>query len=358
MEVGPYWLGKTLGEGSTCKVKLGLHRKTEDVVAIKILSKKKLSSKPRMRLKVDREMAVMRLIDHPNVLKLKDVYETPRHLFLVTEYAENGEVFDYLVKRGQLSEWEARRLFLQLVHGLLYCKRHLICHRDLKPENLLLDKYNNLKIADFGMASLNREDAMLKTSCGSPHYASPEIVRGDEYDGFKSDVWSCGVILYALLAGYLPFDDDDIRKLLEMVRDGEYEMPTSMPHGARDLIEHMLVVDPERRYSLEDVVAHPWLTSHASGMALARLAPPVEVDRDTPITSADPWVLSNLIAIGFATDDKQLRTVLSSPGPRIEKVFYRLLEARRDQCQQARQRSRSMDPQTSPLSVPDRKSVV
>lgn len=133
------------------------------------------------------------------------------------ELVEGGELFDYLVKKGRLSENEAVGFFQQIIMGLEYCHRHLICHRDLKPENLLLDKYRNVKIADFGMASLQPPSVMLETSCGSPHYASPEVIKGIKYDGKLSDIWSCGIILYALVTGNLPFDDENIRKLLNKV---------------------------------------------------------------------------------------------------------------------------------------------
>jgi serine/threonine protein kinase len=142
--------------------------------------------------------------------------------FLVLEHIEGGELFDYLVKRGRLSESEALAFFQQIIFGVEFCHRHLVCHRDLKPENLLLDKEMNVKIADFGMASLQGPGRMLETSCGSPHYASPEIIKGIKYNGPGADVWSCGVILYALLTGNLPFDDENIRKLLTKVKAGMY----------------------------------------------------------------------------------------------------------------------------------------
>ena len=180
----------------------------------------------------------MKLIRHPNILTLHDVYESNSDLYLVLDHVEGGELFDYLVKRGRLPEREALIFFQQVISGLDYCHQHLVCHRDLKPENLLLDANLNIKIADFGMAALQPEGKFLETSCGSPHYASPEIIKGEKYDGSSSqrlcrvvtytwalanlgpaaDIWSCGIILYALLTGNLPFDDENIRKLLSKVR--------------------------------------------------------------------------------------------------------------------------------------------
>uniref|UniRef100_A0A8C8Z6Y5 BR serine/threonine kinase 2 n=1 Tax=Prolemur simus TaxID=1328070 RepID=A0A8C8Z6Y5_PROSS len=150
-------------------------------------------------MKVEREIAILKLIEHPHVLKLHDVYENKKYLYLVLEHVSGGELFDYLVKKGRLTPKEARKFFRQIISALDFCHSHSICHRDLKPENLLLDEKNNIRIADFGMASLQVGDSLLETSCGSPHYACPEVIRGEKYDGRKADVWSCGVILFALL---------------------------------------------------------------------------------------------------------------------------------------------------------------
>jgi serine/threonine protein kinase len=188
-------------------------------VAIKIINKPGVNEEKAQitQLKLEREVTIMKLISHPNVLQLYDVYDSPKNLFLVMEHVEGGELFDYLVKKGRLTESEAVGFFQQIIMGVDYCHHHLICHRDLKPENLLLDKHRNVKIADFGMASLQVPATMLETSCGSPHYASPEIIKGIKYDGPSADVWSCGVILFALVTGNLPFDDENIRRLLNKV---------------------------------------------------------------------------------------------------------------------------------------------
>ncbi|XP_075678168.1 serine/threonine kinase SAD-1-like isoform X2 [Dermatophagoides pteronyssinus] len=176
--VGPYRLEKTLGKGQTGLVKLGVHCVTGKKVAIKIVNREKLSES--VLQKVEREIAIMKLIEHPHVLHLYDVYENKKYLYLMLEHVSGGELFDYLVKKGRLTPKEARRFFRQIISALDFCHSHLICHRDLKPENLLLDEKNNIKIADFGMASLQIDGSMLETSCGSPHYASPEIIRLSE----------------------------------------------------------------------------------------------------------------------------------------------------------------------------------
>ncbi|OHT00553.1 CAMK family protein kinase [Tritrichomonas foetus] len=197
-EVGNYVLDRTLGSGATGKVKLAQRKDNGDQVAIKIIKKSQFDVKPDMQKKIRREIALMRLLDHPHLLKLIEVCESPRHLYMVLEYASNGELFDFLVLRKKLEPSIALEFFRQLIYGLDYLHQHGICHRDLKPENLLLDQYNRIKIADFGFARWMQTN-IVETSCGSPHYASPEVIKGFPYDGRMADIWSCGVIFYALI---------------------------------------------------------------------------------------------------------------------------------------------------------------
>ncbi|KAJ3307836.1 hypothetical protein HDU93_005911, partial [Gonapodya sp. JEL0774] len=185
-------------------------------------------------------------------MELYDVYETERELYLILEYVPGGELFDHLVQRGRLPEHEALNFFQQIVYAVRWCHGCMVCHRDLKPENILLTpptptSSRRIKIADFGMASTSFAGRMLLTSCGSPHYASPEIIRGVAYDGAKADIWSLGVILFALLTGNLPFDDENIKRLLQKVKSGVYAVPDWVPRAAADLIKRILVVDPNRR---------------------------------------------------------------------------------------------------------------
>ncbi|KTG31781.1 hypothetical protein cypCar_00017366 [Cyprinus carpio] len=246
--VGPYRLEKTLGKGQTGLVKLGIHCITGQKVAIKIVNREKLSES--VLMKVEREIAILKLIEHPHVLKLYDVYENNKYLYLVLEHVSGGELFDYLVKKGRLTPKEARKFFRQIISALDFCHSHSICHRDLKPENLLLDEKNNIRIADFGMASLQVGDSLLETSCGSPHYACPEVIRGEKYDGRRADVWSCGVILFALLVGALPFDHDNLRQLLEKVKSGVFHMPHFIPPDCQALLRGMIEVNPEKRLTV------------------------------------------------------------------------------------------------------------
>ncbi|VDI22346.1 BR serine/threonine kinase [Mytilus galloprovincialis] len=276
---------------------------------------------------VEREIAIMKLIEHPHVLGLFDVYENKKYLYLVLEHVSGGELFDYLVKKGRLTPKEARRFFRQIISALDFCHSHNICHRDLKPENLLLDDKNNIRVADFGMASLQVEGSMLETSCGSPHYACPEVIRGEKYDGRRADVWSCGVILYALLVGALPFDDDNLRQLLEKVKKGVFHIPHFVPPDCQNLLRGMIEVDPEKRLTLEDIHRHPWVIADSQGhIELEQpVAQIVQTSIIPDIQDLDPDVLSTMSSLQcFKDKDKLIQELLNSKH-NTEKVVYFLL---------------------------------
>ncbi|XP_019536181.1 serine/threonine-protein kinase BRSK2 [Aedes albopictus] len=323
--VGPYRLERTLGKGQTGLVKLGVHCVTAKKVAIKIINREKLSES--VLMKVEREIAIMKLIDHPHVLGLTDVYENRKYLYLVLEHVSGGELFDYLVKKGRLTPKEARKFFRQIISALDFCHSHSICHRDLKPENLLLDDKNNIKIADFGMASLQPAGSMLETSCGSPHYACPEVIRGEKYDGRRADVWSCGVILYALLVGALPFDDDNLRQLLEKVKRGVFHIPHFVPPDCQSLLKGMIEVNPEKRLTLSEINKHPWVTAGGKGELELEL-PMMEVVQTHVIpnaTAVDTDVLNAICSLGCFKEKDKLIQELLSPNHNTEKVIYFLL---------------------------------
>ncbi|ULT84790.1 hypothetical protein L3Y34_013462 [Caenorhabditis briggsae] len=322
---GPYKLEKTLGKGQTGLVKTGTHCITGRKVAIKIVNKEKLSES--VLQKVEREIAIMKLIEHPHVLHLYDVYENKKYLYLLLEHVSGGELFDYLVRKGRLMSKEARKFFRQIISALDFCHAHNICHRDLKPENLLLDERNNIKVADFGMASLQVEGSMLETSCGSPHYACPEVIRGEKYDGRKADVWSCGVILYALLVGALPFDDDNLRNLLEKVKRGVFHIPHFVPADVQSLLRAMIEVDPGKRYSLADVFKHPWVsgTTKADPELELPMSQVVQTHIIPAEDSIDPDVLRHMNCLGCFKDKQKLINELLSPKHNTEKMVYFLL---------------------------------
>mmetsp|Transcript_19825 Transcript_19825/g.32505 ORF Transcript_19825/g.32505 Transcript_19825/m.32505 type:complete len:681 (+) Transcript_19825:307-2349(+) len=272
IRIGNYKLGKTLGIGSFGKVKLGEHDLTGHKVAVKIMNRKKIKSLD-MDEKVRREIKILKLFMHPHIIRLYEVIDTPTHIFVVMEYVSGGELFDYIVQKGRLSEDEARRFFQQIVSGVEYCHRHNVVHRDLKPENLLLDSNLNVKIADFGLSNMMRDGFFLKTSCGSPNYAAPEVISGKLYAGPEVDVWSCGVILYALLCGCLPFDDDNLPNLMKKVKSGVYQMPNYLSFYARDLIHSILNVDPITRITIEEIRKHPWFALVADKRRYLNLPP-------------------------------------------------------------------------------------
>ncbi|KAI9304917.1 hypothetical protein BJ944DRAFT_277982 [Cunninghamella echinulata] len=329
--IGDYYVGKTLGKGASGRVKLGVHKHTGEHVAIKIISKAHLAANPAIEKAVRREIAIMKLIRHPNVMTLIDVIDDPNasELYLILEYVQGGELFEYLVSKGRLSDAEARKHFQQIILGLDFCHHHLICHRDLKPENLLLDNNNNIKIADFGMASLQPTGSLLETSCGSPHYASPEIVAGMPYNGSASDIWSCGVILYALLTGHLPFDDENIRQLLKKVKAGKFAMPDDISRSAQDLIRRILVVDPSKRLTMEQIIAHPWFCGSEPVNLDALPVPPTANEIGRPVTDPseiDDRILETIKFLWGETRDEVIIRALISKEHNMQKVVYVLLQ--------------------------------
>ncbi|XP_067238102.1 serine/threonine-protein kinase BRSK2 isoform X2 [Chanodichthys erythropterus] len=327
--VGPYRLEKTLGKGQTGLVKLGVHCITGQKVAIKIVNREKLSES--VLMKVEREIAILKLIEHPHVLKLYDVYENNKYLYLVLEHVSGGELFDYLVKKGRLTPKEARKFFRQIISALDFCHSHSICHRDLKPENLLLDEKNNIRIADFGMASLQVGDSLLETSCGSPHYACPEVIRGEKYDGRRADVWSCGVILFALLVGALPFDHDNLRQLLEKVKSGVFHMPHFIPPDCQALLRGMIEVNPEKRLTLEEIQKHPWYQGGRNEPCPEQPPPRrVCVKRILSLTDLDPDVLESMHSLGCFRDRVKLTRDLQCEEENQEKLIYYLLLDRKE----------------------------
>ncbi|XP_047435929.1 serine/threonine-protein kinase BRSK2-like isoform X8 [Mugil cephalus] len=327
--VGPYRLEKTLGKGQTGLVKLGVHCVTCQKVAIKIVNREKLSES--VLMKVEREIAILKLIEHPHVLKLHDVYENKKYLYLVLEHVSGGELFDYLVKKGRLTPKEARKFFRQIISALDFCHSHSICHRDLKPENLLLDEKNNIRIADFGMASLQVGDSLLETSCGSPHYACPEVIRGEKYDGRKADAWSCGVILFALLVGALPFDDDNLRNLLEKVKLGVFHMPHFIPPDCQNLLRGMIEVDAGKRLTLEQIQKHTWYLAGKNEPEPEQPVPRKVAIRMLALAEEiDPDVLESMHSLGCFRDKDKLTKDLLSEEDNQEKMIYFLLLDRKE----------------------------
>lgn len=288
--IGKYRLIKTIGKGNFAKVKLAKHIPTGKEVAIKIIDKTQLN--PSSLQKLFREVRIMKHLDHPNIVKLYQVIETDKTLYLVMEYASGGEVFDYLVAHGRMKEKEARAKFRQIVSAVEYLHQMHIVHRDLKAENLLLDADMNIKIADFGFSNEFVPGNKLDTFCGSPPYAAPELFQGKKYDGPEVDVWSLGVILYTLVSGSLPFDGQNLKELRERVLRGKYRIPFYMSTDCENLLKKFLVLNPAKRSSLEAIMRDKWMNI---SFEEDELKPFKVADADT----LDPSRIEILVSMGY-----------------------------------------------------------
>lgn len=253
-----YELDRTIGTGGFGKVKLATHILTGEKVAVKIMDKTKLGKDlPRVKL----EISALKSLSHPNICKLYQVIDTETHCYVVMEYCSGGELFDHIVEKNRLSEMESRMFFRQIISAVSYLHDNGYAHRDLKPENILLDKEQNLKLIDFGLCAKPQGgmDSLLQTSCGSPTYAAPELIQGVKYHGSEVDIWSMGVILYALLCGCLPFESDNIDELFKKILRGKYIEPGWLSSGSRRLLRRMLCVDPVLRIQISELINDSWV---------------------------------------------------------------------------------------------------
>ncbi|XP_043595833.1 uncharacterized protein LOC122573486 isoform X4 [Bombus pyrosoma] len=248
---------KKLGQGTYGKVQLGINKETGQEVAIKTIKKCKIETEADL-IRIRREIQIMSSVQHPNIIHIYEVFENREKMVLVMEYAAGGELYDYLSERKVLTEHEARRIFRQIATAVFYCHKHKICHRDLKLENILLDQVGNAKIADFGLSNVFDEQRLLNTFCGSPLYASPEIVKGTPYHGPEVDCWSLGVLLYTLVYGAMPFDGSNFKRLVKQISQSDYFEPKK-PSPASPLIKDMLTVCPARRADIERICTHWWV---------------------------------------------------------------------------------------------------
>ncbi|XP_062091310.1 CBL-interacting serine/threonine-protein kinase 9 [Humulus lupulus] len=258
--VGKYELGRTLGEGSFGKVKFAKNVENGDFVAIKILDRDQIL-RHKMVEQIKREISTMKLIKHPNVLKLFEVMASKTKIYIVLEFVDGGELFDKIAKHGRLKEEEARTYFQQLINAVDYCHSRGVFHRDLKPENLLLDSYGYLKVSDFGLSAISQQvrgDGLLHTACGTPNYVAPEVLTSKGYDGTSSDVWSCGVILFVLMAGYLPFDEPNLMALYKKICKAEFGCPPWFSSGAKKLIKRILDPNPLTRITISEILQDEW----------------------------------------------------------------------------------------------------
>ncbi|XP_065349506.1 5'-AMP-activated protein kinase catalytic subunit alpha-2 [Cloeon dipterum] len=306
VKIGHYTLGATLGIGTFGKVKIGEHQVTKHKVAVKILNRQKIKSLSVVG-KIRREIQNLKLFRHPHIIKLYQVISTPTDIFMIMEYVAGGELFDYIVKKGKLKEHEARRFFQQIISGVDYCHRHMIVHRDLKPENLLLDHNQHVKIADFGLSNMMMDGEFLRTSCGSPNYAAPEVISGKLYAGPEVDIWSCGVILYALLCGTLPFDDEHVQNLFRKIKSGVFPIPDYLNKPVVGLLCHMLQVDPMKRATIEDIKKHEWFQKELPAYLF-----PATVDQDSSLIDLEAI---NEVCEKFQVKEQEVHNALLNGDP-------------------------------------------
>jgi len=255
--LGHYILGRTIGEGTFGKVKLGRHILTGERVAVKVLEKDRIQEVADIE-RVAREVQLLKLIRHPHVVQLFEIIETRGQLYLIMEYASGGELFDYIVQNQRVPEPEACRFFHQIIAGVEQIHAMNVVHRDLKPENLLLDEHKCIKIVDFGLSNRFDDNQLLRTACGSPCYAPPEMVSGQSYVPQMCDLWSCGVILFAMVCGFLPFEDSNTSALYKKILAANYTAPSFITDSVKELIAGLLTVDPAKRFTIADVRAHDW----------------------------------------------------------------------------------------------------
>ncbi|XP_065848920.1 CBL-interacting serine/threonine-protein kinase 21 [Euphorbia lathyris] len=255
--IGKYHLGRTIGEGTFAKVKLAVNSITNNYVAIKIIDKQ-MVVESNLKSQVAREIRTMKLLHHPNIVRIHEVIGTKTKIYIVMEYISGGQLSDKLSYSKKLNESEARKVFQQLIDSVDYCHNRGVYHRDLKPENLLLDGKGNLKVSDFGLSALQKHGDILKTACGSPCYVAPELLANKGYDGAAADIWSCGVILFELLAGFLPFDDRNLMVVYKKISHAEYTCPKWFTGSQKKLISRIFDPNPKTRITIAEITEDAW----------------------------------------------------------------------------------------------------
>lgn len=310
--IGNYTLIKTLGEGNFAKVKLAKHKITGAEVAIKIIDKTKMD--PKKIDKMYREVRILKMLHHPNIIKLYEVIETTQTVFLVMEYVSSGELYDYLVVHGKMKEKEARAKFRQILSAVSYCHKKRVIHRDLKAENVLLDANNNIKVADFGFSNNYDPYDKLDTFCGSPPYAAPELFQGRRYTGPEVDVWSLGVILYVMTTGCLPFSGKNLQEVRESVCRGKYRVPFYISDSCEKLIKKFLERDPSKRASLDLFRNDPWLNEGFDDS-------PIDVQIDEAIEQDDE-IIDKIVEKYNVDRNKLIKNLNNTVYDDISAIYY------------------------------------
>jgi 5'-AMP-activated protein kinase, catalytic alpha subunit len=317
--IGQFILGEKLGEGTFGVVRMGTHILTGEKVAVKILEKIKILGQDD-KTRVEREIKILKCLRHNNIIQLYSVIQTVTTIYLIMEYASGKELFDYIVLRKKLPEPEACKFFQQIINGIEYLHKLRIVHRDLKPENLLLDHKKDLKIADFGLSNMYSKGELLKTACGSPCYAAPEMIASKKYQGVMVDIWSSGIILYAMICGYLPFEDPDNTVLYKKITDGKFTIPNYISDSAKDLLKKILTTDPSKRYNINMIKSHAWYNlinpSYNTNEGLLINLHVIPID-ETLVSKMEE----------YAFDKQEVRTnILSNRHNHITTTYYLLLK--------------------------------
>ncbi|EWC43419.1 hypothetical protein DRE_07642 [Drechslerella stenobrocha 248] len=311
--IGLWKLGKILGQGGSGHVRLAKHQQTGKFAAVKIIKKGSEQGTTAsiqeagfdIRHAIEREIVIMNLLTHPNITELYEIWDSKEEVYLVLEYVAGGDLLQLIARTPSLSEEDAARHFRQLIAGLSYLHDSKICHRDLKHENIMIGHQGNVKIADFGMAAVQPQDALFRSACGSPNYAAPEVVQGLPYNGPAADIWSTGVILYGLLTRKLPFDDPDTATILGRTIRAEYQLPGHLSSDAVDLVTHMLELDPEKRITLAQIPRHPFFWKGSRG-ALLHHSPTdgiACVENKRIVCRADMDIISKLKTLWMSQDE-------------------------------------------------------
>lgn len=285
-----YTIVKSIGEGTFGKVHLGIHNLTQEKVAIKVLEKAKILEQDDIE-RINREIKFLKKLKNINIIKIYEIIETKSNVYFIMEHAPGGELFNYIVSKKKLEEKEASFFFAQIVHALDFIHKHNIVHRDVKPENMLLTENNTIKLIDFGLSNQYNKGGLLKTPCGSPCYAAPEMILGRKYNGANIDVWSCGITLYAMVCGYLPFEDKNNDKLYKKILDCKIEFPKHVGDLSKDMITRLLTVNPAKRITFEEIKLHPFFKLSFNMINKSNLG--------LYLNKVDNSILDKMVEIGF-----------------------------------------------------------
>jgi 5'-AMP-activated protein kinase catalytic alpha subunit len=316
---GPYLMGETIGEGAFAKVKLAIHIQTKEKVAIKIIDKEKTFKEEEDILRVEKEIDILKKLKHNNIIQLYEIMESKKNLYIVMEFCDGKELFEYIVSKKKLNENEAVRIFQEIINAVEYLHENNITHRDLKPENLLLDSKRSIKISDFGLSTIKScEESLLNTPCGTPNYAPPEMLKGDSYNGVLSDIWSCGIILYAMLCGYLPFAESQEQIIYEKIMNHDYEFPSFLSKQVVDLLKNILKIEPRERYNFEQIKKHSWFNKVVPKLSLG-------INLDFLSIPIDEKILKKVENLGY---DKELckENLLANKYDNLTTIYFLVLK--------------------------------